>query len=435
MHTIWRLVSVSMLWGIGIAVMLVSISKFVAISIPVTPGVASIIVVSLLAGVVRGILARVSPLEAAMTADVQLGLKERLSSAVEILGEKHRSGMAELQLEDAANYARSLGPKAICPRVFPITAKVLPLAGLALMFLWWIPSRSAIPAEVRQTIEQAGAEIETAAEEVDKDLLSDEVAELASKVELTGRELQDKPMTKKEALKNLSNLAREIETLKMMGKIAEELGSDMTPEKKRMLNELLEKLADNLRDLQGMEELSQKILKVQQASLSMEALRELSAALERMDIGASDMKALQQMSEQVAKGKREIGRVSLAAARGIDSASAQQEEESSGLMGGGAPGKDRAKDAEETVDASRRPIPSGEGYDSELEGQLSEKGRTVPTEIQADIEKGESVVPYEDIYVKYREAADDAITRAKIPWIYKEHVKSYFDAIKPKGDR
>ena len=65
---------------------------------------------------------------------------------------------------------------------------------------------------------------------------------------------------------------------------------------------------------------------------------------------------------------------------------------------------------------------------------MSDEGRSVSTEIEADIEKGESIVPYQEIYVEYRSAADDAITRPAIPWTYKEHVKSYFDAIKPKGE-
>jgi hypothetical protein len=420
-----------MLWGIGIAVVFISMSKFVAI--PLILIVASILGISFAIGIIRGILARVSALEAAMTADAQLGLKERLGSAVELLGEKDRSGMAELQLEDATNHACSLDPRAIFPRALPLTAKVLPLAALVLIFLWWVPSRHEVPAEVRHAIKRAGTEMETAAGVIDEDLLSDEVAKLASKMALTGRELQDKPLTKKEALKDLSKLARKMETLEMIGKIAEELKGDMTPEKKRILNELLEKLADNLRDLPGMEEFSQRVLEAQQADLSVEALRELSAALERMRIGTSDMKALQQMSEQVTKSKQDIGQVNLAVARGMDSAGAQAEEES-GLMGSGAPGKKPAKAMKEVPElTSRRPLPSGEGYDSELSIPISEEGRTVPTEIRADIERGESVVPYEDIYVKYRDAVDDAITRTTIPWMYREHVRNYFDAIKPKG--
>jgi hypothetical protein len=204
----------------------------------------------------------------------------------------------------------------------------------------------------------------------------------------------------------------------------------MTPEKKRILNELLEKLADSMRDLPDMAEISQKVVKAQQTDLSVEALKEMFDALDQMEMGVSDMKALQQMSEQVAKGKRDIGRVTLAAAD--SSELTDEQEESSGLMGGGAPGEDTAKAAEEYE--TRPPIPVGQGNDLELEGQTSEGGRTVPVESELDVKKGELVVPYEEIYVEYRDAADDAISRANIPWTYREHVKNYFDAIRPESE-
>ncbi len=441
LYTISRLTSVSMLWGVGIAMAIISASKFVSIPISLIPAVVVVLGVSFVTGVIRGKLAQVSDLQAAMTADAQLDLKERLSSAVELLEQANRREMAKLQLEDAAEYARALNPKTVCPRLFPTTAKVLPLAVLILIFLMYVPARSSrsaeVPAAVRQAIERAGAEMKTTAGEIDKESLSRAAAELAQKMETTASELQDEPLTKKEALKKLSNLAREMETLKMIGQITEELAGDMTPEKKRILNELLEKLADNLRDIQGMEKLSQEIMRALQTNLSPETLKELSDALQQMNIGASEMKALQQMAEQAAKGKRDVAQ-SMAGMfrRPVDMAgtgSTGVQEEESGLMGSTSPGDKSAEDMKETLAHDPgRPMPS-QGYDSQLEGQVSETGRTVDTEIQADVEKGEASVPYEEIYVKYRATADDAITRTKIPWTYREHVKNYFDAIKPEG--
>jgi hypothetical protein len=429
-----RFVSAPMLWGVGASMALALVSKFVVLPIPLALTVFPVLGVCLIVGVIRGMLARVSPLEAAMMADAQVGLKERLSSAVELMGEEDRSEMAELQLEDAADHARSLDPKSVCPRVFPVTAKILPLSLLFLVaFLYFPPfyGRSGeVPAVVRQAIKQAGADMEDMARGMGKSPLAGEVADLASEMESTGRELKDKPITKKEALRNLSNLARKMEALKIMGEVSEELDSDMTPERKRILNELLEKLADSLRDLPDMAEISQRVVKAQQADLSVEALKELAAALDQMEMGVSDMKALQQMSEQVAKGKRDIGRVTLAAADSSELTGEQ--EESSGLMGGGAPGEDTAKATGEYE--TRAPIPIGQGDNLELEGQTSEGGRSVPVESELDVKKGESVVPYEEIYIKYRDAADDAISRANIPWTYREHVKNYFDAIRPESE-
>ncbi len=429
-----RFVSLLILWGAGASVALVFVSKFVMIPIPLALTVFSVLVICLAVGVIRGMLARVSPLEAAMMADVRVGLKERLSSAVELMGEEDRSEMAELQLEDAAEHARSLDPKSVCPRVFPLAAKVLPLSLLFLITLFYVPNfyggPGEVPAVVRQAIKQAGADMEDMAGEMDKNPLAEEVADLASEVGAVGSELRDKPMTKKEALRNLSNLARKMETLKIIGKVSEELDSDMTPEKKRILNELLERLADSLKDLPDMAGIFQKVAKAQQVDLSVEALKELAAALEQIGMGDPDMKALQQMSEQVAKGKRDIGRVTLAAADSSELTGEQ--EESSGPMGGGAPGRDTARVSEEY--GTRAPIPIGQRDDLELEGQPSEGGRSVPVESELDVKKGESVMPYEEIYAKYRDAADDAVSRANIPWTYREHVKNYFDAIRPESE-
>ncbi len=430
-HAMLRPISVFMLCGVGASVALIFVSKFVMIPIPLALTVFSVLVICLTGGIIRGTLARVSPMEAAMMADARLSLKERLSSAVELMGEEDRSEMAELQLEDAAEHARSLDPKSVCPRVFPLAAKILPLSLLFLIALFYVPNfyggSGEVPAVVRQAIKQAGADMEDMAGEINKNPLAEEVADLASEMEAAGRELKDKTMTKKEALRNLSNLARRMEALKIIGEVSEELGSDMTPDKKRILDDLLEKLADRLKDLPDMAEISQKVVKAQQAALSVEALKDLAAALKQIEMGVSDMKALQQMSEQVAKGKRDIGRVTLAAA---DSSELTGErEESSGPMGGGAPGEDTAKVEEEY--GTRAPIPIGQRDDLELEGQPSEGGRSVPVESELDVKKGESVVPYEEIYIKYRDAAEDAISRANIPWTYREHVKNYFDAIRP----
>ena len=434
-HALWRSTSIFALWGVGIAAVFVFVSKFVTMPIPQALVAASVVGVSLVTGVIKGLMARASALEAAVMADAKLGLKERLGSSVELLRQGGRSEMAELQLKDAADYARTLDQKAVCPRVVPVTARILPVAWVALtLFLYALSLHgrpAEVPAEVRQRIERVGAEMEVTAEEVEKVLQSDGVAKLASKMAVTGRELQDEPLTKKESLRNLSNLAREIEALKMIGEVARELAGDTTPEKKRILNESLDKLAENLRDLRGMAELSQKVLEARQADLSVEALMELATTLEQMQIGTSDANALQQMSEQVKKGKRDIGQAALVALRGAGSPDAQIEG-GPGLMGDGPPGKSPAKDEEGTADhAPRQPIQPGEEY-LELDGQLSEKGRMVPTEIHADAEKGESLVPYEEVYVKYRDAADGAITRTAIPWTYREHVKSYFDAIRPE---
>ena len=339
--------------------------------------------------------------------------------------------------EDAADCARSLDQKAVCKHMFPMTARILPLAVVILAVFMYTLSpygqAAQIPSEVRQT----GADMEMMAAGIDRESLSHRAAELASKIEAKGRELQDKPLTKKEALKDLSNLTRETEALKTMGEIAEKLEGNMTPEERQALKELLRKLTDNLKDMPQVTELSEEALKALQENLSPESLKNLAAALKQMGIKPSDAKALQKMMEQLAKGKRDVGQSMVRSPKtaGSSKPSELTAEEESGLAGSGAPGKKTAKEMKEEIkSASQRPITSDQGYDSELEGQLSENGRSTTTENESEYESGESTVPYEKVYVEYRDAADDFISKQEIPWIYQKHVKNYFDAIRPEGD-
>ena len=186
-----------------------------------------------------------------------------------------------------------------------------------------------------------------------------------------------------------------------------------------------------------MTELSEEVLKALQAKLSAESLKELAAALKQIGVKPSDMEALQKMMEQLAKGKRDVGQSMARSPKttGDSKPSDLTAEEESGLMGSGAPGKKTAKEMKEEIEsASHRPISPDQGYDSELEGQLSEEGRAVTTESEPEYESGESFVPYEEVYMKSRDIADDVISRQEIPWVYQEHVKNYFDAIRPKEE-
>ena len=65
-YTMSRRVSVSMLWGVGIAVAIASVSKFVRIPLPLISAVAIVLGISFIAGMIRGKLVQVSPQKAAI---------------------------------------------------------------------------------------------------------------------------------------------------------------------------------------------------------------------------------------------------------------------------------------------------------------------------------------------------------------------------------
>ena len=427
-YTICKYTSISVCFGAGIAVILTIVGKFVLIPVPIMPIATTILVLSLIIGLIMGIKKRISLLDTAILADSKLNLKDRFGSAVEIINKEKISAMAELQLEDTANHTRLLDPKTIYLRVVPMITKILPVVVVALVLVGMIPSRYGESAEVRQAIRQAGTNIETSTRDIDKSKLSDEVAKLVSKTTDTGRDLQSKNVTKKEALKNLADLTRQVEATKMINELSEKLKSKTTPDKK-YLNELLSKLLDNLKDIPEMDELSQKITNVQQANLSDEAIRELIHALEDKKLTVTDANTLQQISNQLTRGKQEITKT--ITAFHTRSTTGEGEETAGKTLSGasdGAPGKESVKATETELSGRIK----GTGYDAELAGKVSSKGATVTTENAQEPEKGTSVIPYEKLYVKYRDSADDTINRSSIPMVYRQQVKNYFDAIKPE---
>jgi len=427
-YTICKYTSVSVCFGAGIAVILTFANKLMLIPVPIMPIVAMIFGLSLIIGLIMGITKRISLLDSAILADNKLNLKDRLGSAVEIINKDKISAMAELQLEDTAIHARILDPKAIQHHAVPAITKSLPAVVIALVLVGMIPSRYGEPVEIRQAIRQVGANIETSARDVDKSKLSDEVAKLVSKTTDVGRNLQAKNVTKKDALKNISDLTRQVEAIKMVNELSDNLKDVISPDKKR-LNELLGKLLDNLKDIPEMNELSQKIMNTQQANLSDEFLRELIRALEDKKLTVNDASTLQKVSTQLANGKQEITK-SITAFR--NQSTTGQGEETTGIKNSGAsdgaPGKESIKTSESEPSERNK----GTGYNAELEGKLSLKGSTVTTETTQEPDKGASVVPYEQLYVKYRDSADDTIARSSIPIVYRQQVKNYFDAIKPQ---
>jgi hypothetical protein len=424
-YTICKYISVSVFIGVGIAIALIFISKFVPIPflIPVTT---TIVGLSFIIGIIIGIKKRISLLDSAILADNKLNLKDRLGSAVEIINKDKISAMAELQLEDTAIHARLIDPKAIQRHTVPAITKSLPAVVIALFLVVMIPSRYGEPVEISQAIRQVGANIETSARDIDKSKLSDEVAKLVSKTTDVGRNLKNKNVTKKDALKNISDLTRQVEAIKMVNELSDNL-KDVAD--KKHLNELLGKLLENLKDIPEMNELSQKIMNTQQANLSDESLKELIRALEDKKLTVNDANTLQKVSTQLADGKQEITK-SITAFR--SQSTSGQGEETTGIKNSGAsngaPGKESAKSSESEPSERNK----GAGYNAELEGKLSLKGSTVTTENTQEPEKGTSVVPYEQLYVKYKDSADDTINRSSIPMVYRQQVKNYFDAIKPE---
>ncbi|MBD3184733.1 hypothetical protein GF312_20800 [Candidatus Poribacteria bacterium] len=214
-----------------------------------------------------------------------------------------------------------------------------------------------------------------------------------------------------------------------MAEISQELEKEeLSSEQKRLLKEMLNKLYEKLKDIDGLEKLTQVVQKAQKTDLSTEAMRELISALDRVSPRSADNNSVGKVSEQLEEARKQVARI------GIKSGNNQTQKEGqieTGLntAAEGAPGDNTISGMDESgIDEYM----SGEGYDTELEGQVDESGKSVSVDMIEKQGRKKATVPYSEIYMEYRDAADENISRNSIPWTYRKHVKDYFDAIKPK---
>ncbi len=132
----------------------------------------------------------------------------------------------------------------------------------------------------------------------------------------------------------------------MITEISNELKGELSPEKKKKLNEILEKLLDILKDMPEMSELAQKVIKAQKMNLSDETLKELANALENKRLSPPDLSALQRMSDRLQKEKQDIAKAisSVYPVRSMDTGDAKESQNVASATGDSTPSKDVTTD-------------------------------------------------------------------------------------------
>lgn len=431
---LFKKTSISVFFGSGFAVIFIVISRFIFIPISIIPILIAIIGISAVIGTIIGFYQGFSLQETAIFADNKLKLNDRIASAIEIInGSTRISALAELQLEDTLKYVRSLDPKSIYPHSVPFSAKLLPSVLIPMLLAYLIPIQYGDPKEVRYVMRQIGVNIESSVNEINKDSLSKDTKNLMDKAIKVGHDLKGKIPTKKDALKNISQISNQIDALNMINKSSELLKGEITPEKKKLLSELLDILMDKITDIPEMNYLSQKIIDAKQADLSEESIKELIKALETNKISVADLNALQKLSDRLAKAKQDLTQGTLTAFRTSSTEAKTGLENTKGIpgVGDGSPGSDTSSEKERETNN----LYKSDGYIAEINGKISAKGAITKAETGTEPEKSVSVVPYENLYMTYKASADETIAKTMIPIMYRERVKNYFDAIKPKETR
>ena len=213
------------LGGVAIALVAVVCAHFDALPdwLPLEAVLPGAVLLGIAGGTITTFLRPISLMDAARLAEARLGLKERLSSALEF--ERAPQGaiapdavlLMRLQLEDAASHARSLKAVEAVPLRWPWEAKAV-LGGLAILALaLFLP---ALPVFVppstlieRQIVHKTGDKIQKTAHLIQKqaeDQHLEGTRRTAAAMQRLGKRLATGKMDKKQAMVQIAKLTQQM---------------------------------------------------------------------------------------------------------------------------------------------------------------------------------------------------------------------------------
>jgi len=213
------------LGGVAIALVAVVCAHFDALPdwLPLEAVLPGVVLLGIAGGTITTFLRPISLMDAARLAEARLGLKERLSSALEF--ERAPQGaiapdavlLMRLQLEDAASHARSLKAVEAVPLRWPWEAKAV-LGGLVILALaLFLP---ALPVFVppstlieRQIVHKTGDKIQKTAHLIQKqaeDQHLEGTRRTAAAMQRLGKRLATGKMDKKQAMVQIAKLTQQM---------------------------------------------------------------------------------------------------------------------------------------------------------------------------------------------------------------------------------
>jgi hypothetical protein len=173
-----------------------------------------------LAGAIYGWTRPIAPLVAAQIADERAGLKERLSTAIELSRQETRSDLAEAQIADAAKHAQELQPSRVLPWRMPKQWRWLAGAAALLAAVIWVPELSIFHSHQEQKDAEAirlqGEQLQSVAKQLEKKLPkgSDEnqaiMALIAQQMKQLGKDMKNNRVPKKVAMLKANALQKDL---------------------------------------------------------------------------------------------------------------------------------------------------------------------------------------------------------------------------------
>ncbi|MDE0041686.1 MAG: hypothetical protein OXT74_06600, partial [Candidatus Poribacteria bacterium] len=269
----------------------------------------------------------------------QLNLKERFSTAVELIQRKATDDLSHLQIRDAATVCTETSPSTVVPYRFPPIFKWFPIPLLLLTASFAMPRMYELPlpptpAEKR-AIEEIVENFDRMIGEIDDPILAKKIQDAVKKLKntdsLTVQErlsnLRDEVRARKQTFteseieeveKAFAEVSDESDRFKNMdpGKLAEELEKlaneeNLTPEFQEELQALFNKIADRLKDNSAAKNLVTELEGLQTQTVTPDTLKKIARQLANMDKMARSREQLEQVLEQIAASRKNIALASL----------------------------------------------------------------------------------------------------------------------------
>lgn len=449
----------ALLLGLGASCIVAAVARFLLQTLPPLSVLLALLLVLPAAIAVWFLTSRPPRGRVAKLVDDRLGLRDRLSSALEFAAAPSKSEAMLAQLADAAQWSASADLRAAFPITLPREAKFVLLGAALLAALVALPLRSGRDAIVGANGPSVGRgqadEVKRLSEEhldLANKLNSDDLRRLAQQLADIAEKLRSGLLDRKQALAMLSQLMSEAERTAPSAardKLAQQLkalaAALSRSEATRDIAKSLEKgnLSKAAADLKSLSERLSQLSKSQQEDVAKTLSQASSSAAQRQE-GTSEARSesersqslIRDLADRISQAERDraLGRFQrdLEMAKHAIAMGSQQKE--AGKMPGKGWGKGGFKAG---FGASNAP----QGEASRVEGKtMSERakgaqgaGPTVEEEtLRAQRDDTKSARPYREVYAQYQKQMEEALEREDIPLGYRYRVKRYFEAIKPK---
>ena len=465
-------------WAILLASGIVLLNRFVRL--PNLPSMVLLmpIIVAVVLAMGLSFVRKVSSSAAALFVDKQLNLKERFSTAVELIQRNAKDELSHLQVRDAATVCTAISPSAIVPYRFPSVSKWFPIPLILLtasfamprMYDLPLPPTAAEKKSIEETVENFNRMIGEIDDPVLTKIIQDAIKGLRNTDSFTVQErlskLRDDVRARKQSLneneiddvgKVFAEISDESDRFKNMdpGKIADEIEKlaneeNLTPEFQEELRALFSKIAERLEGNRVAKNLVTELEGLQTQTVSPDTLKKIARQLANIDKLAKNREQLERVLEQITASRKNIALASLDLEIDRDSGGTANSEGGAGDES--TTGETRGTTAaagsdfvpEKTVEAAEfgdNPTTREPTQALRIDGpELRLKGAATSAEALGDTDvyvgndarnEGDEAeyIPYRDVILNAKQEYAEAIANDRIPVRYRKLIDNYLEAI------